>query len=64
VGKAVVLDIDISGMLIYMNLLKGGITMQKKNKKSKPIVINAGTKRDVLDLVQPVHMCSNCWQGC
>lgn len=35
-----------------------------KVNKSRPIVINAGSKRNILGLVQPVHMCSNCWLGC
>lgn len=32
-----------------------------KKKKAVPRILLSGSKRDLLGLTQPVHMCSNCW---
>lgn len=34
-----------------------------KNTPFQPRVLLAGSKRDLLGLTKPVHMCSNCWNN-
>lgn len=39
------------------------VDIKNLHDKKVPKILISGSKRDLIGLTEPVHMCSNCWNG-